>query len=383
MLKYYILILFLFSSINISSSTDKILEQKLNDRKSILSQKLKELFPENEPGAACIIMQNKEIIFEEYFGLSFLPNGPKIDKDITFNIASVSKQFTAVGVLQLVEEGKLLLDEPMSSLFPEYTDPLWKKVKLKHLLSHSSGITDERGYLTREQKIYGDENLALEYLTKLDHLHFEPGTNYEYMNPTYVLLGRLIERISKKPFIEYIQEKIFDPASMTQTYYNGNEKNKCHAYEYERDRGEGEESSGDRPEGPHNWYEYDYGEETFFGTKPDGGIFTTPRDFIKWELNRPSLLKEELLNEAYKPHIKVYGSPYSDYQNRKDTYYGYGWFIEPKKGCIYHTGDNGGFKILASRYPKKDTVVLVFAARTDWDRYELKSQIEKIYSLLD
>ena len=59
------------------------------------------------------------------------------------------------------------------------------------------------------------------------------------------------------------------------------------------------------------------------------------------------------------------------------------WFIEPKKGCIYHTGDNGGFKILASRYPKKDTVVLVFAARTDWDRYELKSQIEKIYSLLD
>ena len=60
------------------------------------------------------------------------------------------------------------------------------------------------------------------------------------MNPTYVLLGRLIERISKKPFIEYIQEKIFDPAGMTQTYYNGKEKNKCHAYEYERDRGEGQ-----------------------------------------------------------------------------------------------------------------------------------------------
>ena len=383
MVKYYFLFLILFSSINMSSSNEEISDKKLNDRKSILSQKLKELFPEDEPGAACIIMQNEEIIFEEYFGLSFLPNGPKIDKDTTFNIASVSKQFTAVGILQLVEEGRLSLDESMSLLFPEYTDPIWVKIKLKHLLSHSSGIPDERGYLPREKRIYGDDNLALEYLSKLDHLDFEPGSYYEYMNPTYVLLGRLIERISQKPFTEYMQEKIFNQAGMNQTYYIGNEKNKCHAYEYDRDKGRGEEPSGNRTEGPHDWYEYDYGEETFFGTRPDGGIFTTPRDFIKWELNRPKLLKEELLNEAYTPHIQVYGSPYSDYQNRKDTYYGYGWFIEPKKNCIYHTGDNGGFKILASRYPKKNAFVLVFAARTDWDRYELKSQIEKLYSLLD
>ena len=382
MLKYYMLVLLVL--LDLSSYSKCILEYEIiNDKKLILKIKLKKLFPEREPGAACIIMQDDKIIFEEYFGLKFLPIGPKIDKNTTFNIASISKQFTAVGVLQLVEEGKISLDEPMSTYFPEYTDPLWKKVKVKHLLSHSSGIQDERGYLTREQRIYGDDNLALEYLDKLDHLHFEPGTFYEYENPTYVLLGRLIERISNKSFTEYMQENIFDPAGMTQTYYIGNEKNACHAYEYDRDRGDSEESSGDRPEGPHNWYEYDYGEETFFGTRPDGGILTTPRDFIKWEQKRPTLLKEELLNEAYTPHIKVFGSPYSDYQNRNDTYYGYGWFIEPNKGCIYHTGDNGGFKILAARYPKKNTFVLVFAARTDWDRYELKSQIEKLYSLLD
>ncbi|MBQ1833663.1 MAG: serine hydrolase, partial [Treponema sp.] len=80
----------------------------------------------------------------------------------------------------------------------KYVKVVKKKVKVKHLLSHSSGIQDERGYLTREQRIYGDDNLALEYLDKLDHLHFEPGTFYEYENPTYVLLGRLIERISNK-----------------------------------------------------------------------------------------------------------------------------------------------------------------------------------------
>ena len=92
----------------------------------------------------------------------------------------------------------------------------------------------------------------------------------------------------------------------------------------------------------------------------------------------PKLLPENLLHEAFKPQTYVYGSKWSDYQDRPDTWYGYGWFIEPEKQCIYHTGDNGGFKILASRYPKNKTLVLVFAARADWDRYGFKTKIEEI-----
>ena len=337
-----------------------------------------ELFPDGEPGAAVLIMKDEKIIFEEYYGLANLPNGPKIDKDIRFNIASVSKQFTAVSILQLIAKGNISLEESMDLYFPEYTDPIWKKIKVKHLLSHSSGIPDDRDYLTREQKIYGNESIALEYMQWLNYTHFEPGTNYEYMNPTYVLLGRLIERKSDQNFTNYVNDHIFKPANMTQTAYIFQEQNPAHAYEYDRDSGEGEESGGDRPEGPHNWYEFDYGEETFFGTRPDGGIYTTPRDFVKWELALPKLLPENLLQEAFKPQTYVYGSNWSDYQNRPDTWYGYGWFIEPEKQCIYHTGDNGGFKILASRYPKNKTLVLVFAARADWDRYGFKTKIEEI-----
>ena len=337
-----------------------------------------ELFPEGEPGAAVLIMQDEKIIFEEYYGLATLPDGPKVDKDVRFNIASISKQFTAIAVLQLVDEGKVILEDTMDKYFPEYKDPLWKKVKVKHLLSHCSGIPDDRGYIPREQKIYGDENLALEYLEWLDHLHFEPETSYEYMNPTYVLLGRLIERISGQNFTDFVQDHIFTPANMTQTAYIFQEENAAHAYEYERDEGDSEESGGDRPEGPHEWYEYDYEEETFFATRPDGGIYTTPRDFVKWEFKLPSLLSKDLLQEAFQPHTYVYGSNWSDYQNRPGTWYGYGWFIEPQKQCIYHTGDNGGFKILASRYPENKTLVLAFAARADWDRYDFKTKIEQI-----
>ena len=352
-----------------------ILEPNLKRLKEIAN----ELFPEGEPGASILIKKGDKIIFEEYYGLTTLPKGPKTDKNIRFNIASVSKQFTSVAILQLVSKGLISLEEKsMDYYFPEYKHPLWKKIKVKHLLSHSSGIPDARGYLTKEQKIHGNETLALEYLNWLNYTHFEPGTNYEYVNPTYVLLGRLVERISGQNFTNYVEEHIFSPANMTQTAYIFQEQNPAHAYEYDRDSGDSEESGGDRPEGPHNWYKFEYGQETFFGTRPDGGIYTTPRDFVKWEKALPSLLPESILQEAYKPHTYVYGSNWSDYQNRPDTWYGYGWFIEPKKQCIYHTGDNGGFKILASRYPKNETLALVFAARADWDRYGLKTKIEEL-----
>ena len=294
---------------------------------------IKDLFPENEPGAAVLIMKEGKILFEKYYGLSSLPNKTKVDSNSNFCIASISKQFTAVSILQLVSKGKVSLEEPLVTYFPEYTNPLWKKVKLKHLLSHCSGIPDARGYLNKTQKIYGDENLALEYLPNLTKLHFEPGSNYEYVNPTFVLIGRLIERITNKTFVDYVTENIFIPSGMNNTAYIFQVKNECHAYEYDRDKGSGEESSGERPPGPHDWYEFDYGEETFFATRPDGGLYSNPRDFIKWEKSLPLILDKNLLNEAYKPHIKVTGSKWSDYQNRPGTYYGYGWFIEPEKKC--------------------------------------------------
>ena len=366
------------------SKDNKFFEKEINETPDIarFEKIVNELFPEDEPAGAVLIMKEEKILFENYYGLSFLPNGTKIDMNSNFCIASISKQFTAVAILQLVSQGKVSLDEPLKTYFPEYTNPLWGKVKLRHLLSHCSGIPDERGYLNRSQKIYGDENLALEYLTNLTKLHFEPGSTYEYENPTFVLIGRLIERITNKTFVDYVQENIFTPAGMTNTAYIFQEKNACHAYEYDRDEGDSEESSGDRPPGPHDWYEYDYGEETFFATRPDGGIYSNPRDFIKWEKALPSLLSKDILSEAYKPQIKVSGSPWSDYQNRPGTYYGYGWFIEPEKKCIYHTGDNGGFKNLAAKYPDKEAFVIVFSARADWDRYGLKTQIEEIFDLV-
>lgn len=379
---------------------------------------LKPVFPDGEPGAAVLILKGDEIIFDKGYGLARLapqtldgvdsegsntrrengfsgtapknifPEGnARIDGDTRFNIASVSKQFTAVAVLQLVQEGIISLDDPVSQFFPEFESDIWQEIQIKHLLSHSSGVPDERGYLTREEKINGDEALATEYLKTLDHRNFAPGTAYEYMNPTFTLMGFLVERVSGEPFTEYVQKHIFNPAGMDRTYYfdrNDERPDAAHGYEYADVENMPEErTAGEMAEGPNDWYEYDFGEETFFATRPDGGIYTSTHEFVKWEkaLRSGTVLEQNLLQDAWTPHTRVTGSPWSDYQNRPNTWYGYGWFIEPATDSaplrIYHTGDNGGFKIMAARYPEQDMLILIFANRADWDRYELLMQIEK------
>lgn len=323
-----------------------------------------ELFPSDEPGAAVLVLRGDEVIFDRGYGLADLQTGAPIDGDTFFNIASVSKQFTAVAVLQLQEQGLLSVDDEVRQYFPEYVNPVWNGIKISHLLSHSSGIPDGRGYLTREQKVAGDDVLAVEYLQWLDSLNFAPGTAYEYINPTFTLMGHLIERVSGEEFESYMREHIFGPAAMEHTLYFAPDREiPSMAHGYEMDDATGQ------------WYEYDYGEETFFATRPDGGIYTSTHEFVQWE----KWLRAHPQTEAWEPHTVVSGSQYSDYQNRPDTWYGYGWFLEPN--VIYHTGDNGGFMILAARYPESDTLVLIFANRSDWDRYGFKQKMEQILGL--
>lgn len=352
------------------------------------------LFPADEPGASVLVMRGNDILFDKGYGIADIDTKKPIDGNTFFNIASVSKQFTAVAILQLAEEGKLSLEDPVSKYFPEFKADFWKDIQIKHLLSHSSGVPDARGGIPREEKIKGDEKLAMSYLPDLDFLHFAPGTAYEYINPTFVLCGAIVEKVTGQPFTEYVAQHVFRPAGMERTLYFDPQHqdlipNMAHGYEYADVEDMPEERTADSSPNkePKNWYEYDYGEETFFATRPDGGIYSSTHEFAQWEkaLRADKVLSAASRTDAHTPHTYASDSPWSDYQNRPNTWYGYGWFIEPKtdttKEVIYHTGDNGGFKILAARYPEDNTLVLIFANRADWDRYEVMQQVEAIYGL--
>lgn len=323
------------------------------------------VFHPDEPGAAVLIMKGDDIVYDKGFGRASLSQecSDPIDGNTFFNIASCSKQFTAVSVLQLAQAGLIKLDDNVNKYLTEYTDPIWNKITIHHLLCHTSGIPDERGSLPYEQRLKGDDNLAIEYLATLDHLSFEPGEKFEYMNPTYVLLSKLVERVSGQTFHEYVRQHIFDPAGMKEAFYFEPKVAEAYprfAHAYKLVDGQ--------------WIESDYGENIFFATGADGGICTSTRELACWEraLRSGKILNDEWLQTAWTPRIR----------NSERTWYCYGWGCEGEGDDlkIYHTGGNGGFRSFIIRYPAENMTFVVLSNRCDWSLPDLQSKIDQIVS---
>lgn len=349
------------------------------------------------PGAALLIAKNGIVLYDDGRGIANVNTKEKITGNTVFNIASITKQFTAIAALKLQEMGLISLEDNVAKYFPEFKSDIWKKVKLKHLLSHSSGVIDARPRTDHDFVYFATDVQSIQYMKTLDKLRFEPGTNYEYVNPTFDLFYVIIEKVTGETFENFQKKYIFDKAQMNNVRYFSPEKvipNVAHGYIVNEDAVvTGLDSDTDKKrtkkatdyvdsKGVH-WAECDYGEETFFATKADGGIYTSTRDFLNWELalRNNLVVNEASKRQAYKPHTLVSGSKHSNYQNRENTSYGLGWFIETKPNCetkIYHTGDNGGFQAYAAKYEDSNVNVIMFENRNDNDRWKMQLQIEQI-----
>lgn len=138
-----------------------------------------------------------------------------------FELASLSKLFTAVAIAQLVERGRLSFDSSVASVLPDYPNPeVGRRITIHHLLTHTSGLPDfyRNGKLRPlEDSIHTLRDFWRTFA--LDSLWSEPGARFDYSNSNYILLGSIIERVSGMPFEEYVQRHVFDPAGMTRTCY--------------------------------------------------------------------------------------------------------------------------------------------------------------------
>ncbi len=354
----------------------------------IATAKLDSLFterysPQPNPGGTVLIMKGDSIIYENSWGIADTELNTKIDGNTFFNIASVSKQFTAVAIMKLHEEGKLDIYKSIYDVHPDVNKFLPKKkkpfsdIKVIDLMAHSSGIPDARPRSDRNFTLTATDMESLQYMKDLKELNFEPGTQYEYMNPTFQLLYVMIEAASGMPFEQYMREQIFTPAGMEETLYFQADREiprMAHGYVTEDDNAPAETKQ---------FRQYDYGEETFFATKADGGIYTSTHEFVQWEkaLRNNLFMSEKMTAEAHGPVTKITGSTFSSYQNRPNTSYGYGWFIEDNPGMprkVYHTGDNGGFQIYAGRFPEKEVLMLVFENRNDHSRWKMVEKLDAI-----
>jgi CubicO group peptidase (beta-lactamase class C family) len=335
---------------------------------SVAIQKLDSLFssqyPADEPGATILILRGDSVIFEKGYGIADMETKEPAGGETFYNIASVSKQFSGVALMMLEQEGKLSLDDNVKKWFPHFKAPFYEKITLRHLLSHTSGIPDSRDRTDRIFVTTATDTLSYSYLENLEELNFEPGASYEYMNPTFQLMYTIIEKASGMQFDEFMRKRIFDPAGMKEAIYFEEGRDiprMAHGYLENKD------SSG--------FMQFDYGEESFFATKADGGLYTSVREFVKWEqaLRNNILITEETLRRAQTPKTSIADMPGHSY--------GYGWFIEQRDGFpdkIYHTGDNGGFQIYAARYPKEEILILIFSNRNDRNREENAQKTDEI-----
>ena len=319
----------------------------------------------DEPGAAVIVLRGDKVIYDKGFGLADLNTKVPIDGNTFFNICSMSKQFTATAILQLVEKGAIKLDDNVKTYYPEFKGDFWQNVQIHNLLDHSSGIPDARGGIPREQKLLATDSLAIAYMVDLDWVEAQPGEQYAYCNPTYTLMGDLVSRVTGVEFGEYMEENVFEPAGMDQTLYYvpGHEEdipNMSHAYI--KENGE--------------WEECDFGETTFFATRPDGGIYTSTHQFVEWEkaLRANKIISEESLKDAMSPH--------NDMKEDHESSYGYGWVVEkdPATGLevIYHNGGNGGYRTTGIRIPSSNTMIAIFSNRNDYMLYEWRPELVSI-----
>ena len=280
-----------------------------------------------------IVAKNGKILFEDYFGFADAKKNKKIDFKTPIHLASVSKVLTATAILKLVQNDNLELDQKVTDWIPKFP---YKQTTIRTLLNHRSGLPHYDNFAARSKKHPLSNQDVLDIMIKNKiKLAYHHNATFDYCNTNYVILALIIEKATGMNYRKAMQELIFKPAGMTDTY----------VFNYETDRDTASKSYKGNNQWP--WEEFD----ALYGDK---NIYSTPRDLVKFDMATysPDFIKPELLQEAYKGY-----SP----NPRKMKDYGLGMrirFAPNGEKQIYHNGwwhgNNTSFVPV-----KKDSITII------------------------
>ena len=288
-----------------------------------------------------LVAENGKVIFKKGYGLANMEWNIPVEPDTKFRLGSITKQFTSMLILQLVQEGKIKLEAKLTDYLPDYRKDTGDRITIHQLLNHTSGIPSYTGLPNFFQEIsrnpYGVSDFVKKFAS--GDLEFEPGTKWNYSNSGYFLLGAIVERVTGKPYEQVLKERIFDPVGMKSTGYD-------HYETILAKRAAGYEK---RPGGFVNAPYLDMALPYAAGS-----LYSTVEDLYLWDqaLYTEKLLSPQLKELMYKPGMSNYA---------------YGWVVrkaplgaqDEPVAIIEHGGGINGFNTLITRMPESKNLIIL------------------------
>ncbi len=297
-----------------------------------------------------LVAEDGRVIHKKAYGFANFELQVPVEIDTKYRIASITKQFTSMAIMRLVERGKLRLDGSLADYLPDYPQPTGSQVTIHHLLTHTSGIpsyTDIPGF--RQHRVrdpYAPRELVKFFQDS--SLQFTPGSDFAYSNSGYCLLGVIIENVTGKSYAKALQDEIFTPLGLKNSGYDVSAA-------LLTKRAAGYQSSNERIENaPYIDMSIPYAA---------GSLYSTVEDLYLWDstLYTEQLVKQSTLEKVFTPYVFARG-------RSVPSYYGYGWFISKEQigttqdsvMAVEHGGGIHGFSSLLFRVPaRKQTIILL------------------------
>ena len=323
------------------------------------------------PGAAVAIVKDGKIVLRKGYGMADLDHDIPIIPQTVFNIASVSKQFTAFAIYLLASEGSISLEDDVRKYITELPD-YHTVIRVKHLLGHTSGLRDQAAIWSLAGNRLADISTTgqiLKLIARQRNLNFTPGTAFGYCNTGYTLLAEIIHRVTGKSFTSYTEEKIFKPLGMTSTQFYDNYrkvvKNKAESYELINGIYYHQPLNVSNP-GPSN-------------------LLTTVEDLAKWVLNfehpvvgTPALIQAfneaSYLDNGRKVILRISG-------DHDTIFHAKGQNLSNYKGVnmITHGGHAAAFRTFMGRFPTEHLAIIALSNDEHNEKLNARWQIADFY----
>jgi CubicO group peptidase (beta-lactamase class C family) len=330
-----------------------------------LEVKVDQLFAQwdkpNTPGAALVVIKDGAVIYKRGYGIANLEYDIPITPSTVFHVASVSKQFTAFAITMLADQGKLSLDDDIRKYLPEVPD-FGKKIAIRHLLHHTSGLRDQWELLAMAGWRL-DDVITKEHILKMvrneKELNFEPGQEHLYCNTGYTLLAVIVERVTGQSFRQYTEATIFKPLGMTHTHFHDDHEMivKNRAYSYGPIAGGGFKLSA-----------------LNYSNVGATSLFTTVEDLAKWIQNFEDA-------KVGGPAVIQQMHQQGKLNSGETIPYAFGLVIGKYRGLqtVSHSGGDAGYRSHVLRFPEQKFAVAILSNLGTINPSSLAQQVADIY----